>query len=80
MMRGFTGDWWVVGGRAIGAFTGVPRPLEDIDIALLRADLAEFRVRHRPAASAMRPHRGSSTRCSTPAIAEGGSTGGGRRW
>ena len=33
-----------MGGRAIEAFTGVSRPHEDIDIELLRADLAEFRA------------------------------------
>ena len=32
MMCGFTGAWWVVGGRALEAFTGVSRPREDIDI------------------------------------------------
>lgn len=44
MLRGFTGDWWVVGGRAIEAFTGSPEPHKGIDNALLRADLPELRL------------------------------------
>ena len=31
--------WWIVGGWAVDAFTGVPRPHEDIDVGFLRADL-----------------------------------------
>jgi hypothetical protein len=31
--------WWIVGGWAIEAFTGVPREHEDIDVGFLRADL-----------------------------------------
>jgi hypothetical protein len=43
VLTGYPGPWWVVGGRAIEAFTRVPRPHEDIDIALPRADLPRFR-------------------------------------
>lgn len=42
-LAGFTGQWWVVGGWAIEAFTGRSRPHEDIDIVVLRRDLAELR-------------------------------------
>src|SRR4051794_36926223 len=31
--------WWIVGGWAIEAFTGRPRPHDDIDIGFFRADL-----------------------------------------
>jgi hypothetical protein len=31
--------WWIVGGWAVDAFTGVPREHEDVDVAFLRADL-----------------------------------------
>lgn len=31
--------WWVAGGYAIEAFTGVPRHHEDIDVSILRRDL-----------------------------------------
>jgi hypothetical protein len=44
LLAGYPGQWWVVGGRAIEAFTGVTRPHEDIDIALRRTDLHQFRV------------------------------------
>jgi hypothetical protein len=36
---GYRGDWWVVGGWAIEAFTGVARNHEDIDVAVLRCDV-----------------------------------------
>ena len=35
----FPGEWWVVGGWAIEAFTGVERPHEDIDVVIWRRDL-----------------------------------------
>ena len=31
--------WWIVGGWAVDAFTGVPREHEDVDVAFFRADL-----------------------------------------
>ena len=39
VLEGFQGDWWVVGGWAIEAFTGVPRRHQDIDVVVLRCDL-----------------------------------------
>jgi len=36
VFSGYSGDWWVVGGWAIEAFTGVPRKHEDIDVVVLR--------------------------------------------
>jgi hypothetical protein len=36
-------SWWVVGGVAIEAFTGVPRHHEDIDLSILRHDLPRLR-------------------------------------
>ena len=43
LLAGYPGPWWVVGGRAIEAFTGVTRPHEDIDIVVSRADFPLFR-------------------------------------
>ncbi|HET7305816.1 MAG TPA: hypothetical protein VFJ12_14840 [Segeticoccus sp.] len=40
---GYDRPWWVVGGHALEAFTGVPRHHEDIDVVIFRRDLADFR-------------------------------------
>lgn len=42
-MDGFRGEWWVVGGYAVEAFTGVARPHEDIDVAFFFEDVPKFR-------------------------------------
>jgi hypothetical protein len=39
LLAGLTAPWWVVGGWAVDAFTGVPRAHEDVDVAFFRADL-----------------------------------------
>ncbi|MGZ4437446.1 MAG: hypothetical protein ACXVW6_07395 [Nocardioidaceae bacterium] len=36
LMDGFPAPWWIVGGHAIEAFTGVPRVHEDIDLVVFR--------------------------------------------
>lgn len=41
-MADFAGEWWVVGGWAIEAFTGAPREHEDIDVVIWRRDLPAF--------------------------------------
>lgn len=41
-LDGFAGEWWVVGGWAIEAFTGVPRHHEDVDLVIWRRDLPAF--------------------------------------
>jgi hypothetical protein len=38
-------EWWVAGGWAIEAFTGVPRHHEDIDVSFWRRDVAAL-IRH----------------------------------
>lgn len=38
-LAGLPARWWVIGGWAIEAFTGVPREHEDIDVAFFRDDL-----------------------------------------
>lgn len=43
LLEGYSGSWWVVGGWAAQAFTGVDRPHEDVDIAIRRGDLGMFR-------------------------------------
>jgi hypothetical protein len=42
-MAGFERPWWVVGGWAIEAFTGVPREHEDIDVSILVRDVPALR-------------------------------------
>ena len=39
LMRGSGIRWWIVGGWAVDAFTGVPREHEDIDVSFFRTDL-----------------------------------------
>lgn len=43
LMQGYPGVWWVAGGWAVEAFTGVRRHHEDMDIVVLRADLPALR-------------------------------------
>ncbi|GAB3599875.1 hypothetical protein GCM10027408_23400 [Microbacterium tumbae] len=38
--RGYPGPWWIAGGWAIEAFTGIHRPHGDIDPSIPRADVA----------------------------------------
>ena len=44
LLAGFGGPWWVCGGWAIEAFTGVPRPHEDIDVSIFRRDAERLRL------------------------------------
>jgi hypothetical protein len=39
-LEGLGARWWIVGGWAVDAFTGVAREHEDIDVAFFRADLS----------------------------------------
>ncbi|MGW8566654.1 nucleotidyltransferase domain-containing protein [Isoptericola sp. NPDC055881] len=43
LLADYPGVWWVAGGWALQAFTGVERPHEDIDPATLRQDLPALR-------------------------------------
>lgn len=43
LLDGFEAPWWVVGGWAIEAFTGVVRAHEDIDVVIFGRDVAAFR-------------------------------------
>jgi hypothetical protein len=45
---GLGARWWIVGGWAVDAFTGIPREHEDIDIAFFRADLSVVLARLSP--------------------------------
>ena len=38
-MADYPGEWWVVGGWAIDAFTGVARPHDDVDLVIWRRDM-----------------------------------------
>ena len=44
LLEGFDRPWWLVGGWAIEAFTGVQREHEDIDLSVLACDVAALRV------------------------------------
>ena len=39
VLEGLDARWWIVGGWAVDAFTGVPRDHEDVDVAFFRTDL-----------------------------------------
>ena len=43
LLRGFDEPWWVVGGQAIEAFTGVARLHDDIDISFFPDAIPSFR-------------------------------------
>ena len=43
LLKGYPGAWWVAGGWAIEAFTGVSRHRGDLDLEVLRADLPLLR-------------------------------------
>ena len=43
LLTGLTVPWWVAGGWALEAFTGVSREHEDIDLSVLRRDLEAVR-------------------------------------
>ena len=47
LMAGFPAPWWVVGGHAIEAFTGVRRFHEDIDLVVFSDDLPALREQFR---------------------------------
>lgn len=44
LMEGFAGPWWLVGGHAIEAFTGVRRAHEDVDLVVFSRDADELRA------------------------------------
>jgi hypothetical protein len=44
LMTGFPADWWVVGGHAVEAFTGVRRFHEDIDLVVFTKDVPALRA------------------------------------
>lgn len=48
VMDGFPAPWWVVGGRAIEAFTGVEREHEDLDLSIFSVDFAHLRRQLEP--------------------------------
>ncbi len=43
LFAGYTGTWWIAGGWALEAFTGVPRRHGDIDPCVLREELPALR-------------------------------------
>ena len=42
-MEGYDRPWWIAGGWAVEAFTGVPRPHDDVDPSILRSDAHALR-------------------------------------
>ena len=47
LLEGFGRPWWISGGWAIEAFTGVPRPHKDVDATVFRRDVEELRQHFR---------------------------------
>ena len=43
LLDGFGHPWWIAGGWAVEAFTGVPREHEDVDVSIFRRDVEAFR-------------------------------------
>jgi hypothetical protein len=43
LLQGFGEPWWVAGGYAIEAFTGVRRDHADTDVGIFKRDLASLR-------------------------------------
>ncbi|WP_231263205.1 nucleotidyltransferase domain-containing protein [Nocardioides alpinus] len=43
LMQGYGGPWWIAGGWAVEAFTGVPRDHDDVDPSIPRGDVAALR-------------------------------------
>ena len=48
LMAGFERPWWIVGGYAIEAFTGIEREHEDIDMCIFVEDVPAFRAHLEP--------------------------------
>jgi hypothetical protein len=44
LLAGWDRPWWVVGGRAIDAFTGTQREHEDLDIGIMRAHVPHLQA------------------------------------
>jgi hypothetical protein len=44
VLAGYDGAWWIAGGWAIEAFTGVRRKHEDVDVSLWRRDIERLRI------------------------------------
>lgn len=44
LLEGFDALWWISGGWAIEAFTGVPREHDDVDVTIFRRDIPAFRA------------------------------------
>lgn len=43
LFEGYDGPWWIAGGWAVEAFTGVPRPHDDVDPSIPRDGVAALR-------------------------------------
>jgi len=48
LLVGFERPWWIVGGYAIEAFTGIEREHEDIDVSIFVEDVPAFRAHLEP--------------------------------
>lgn len=44
LFAGYDGTWWIAGGWAVEAFTGVPRLHDDVDPSIPRSDVAALRA------------------------------------
>lgn len=59
---GYPGVWWIAGGWALEAFSGRPRPHEDIDLGILRSDLPLLRAHFRGTLDVWAPSSGGVKR------------------
>jgi hypothetical protein len=44
LLQGFSEPWWIVGGQAIEAFSGVPREHEDVDVSIFSSAFQALRA------------------------------------
>jgi hypothetical protein len=59
LLDGLPARWWIVGGWAVDAFTGIAREHEDIDVAFFRADLPAMLSRLSPELCVWSNHSGT---------------------
>lgn len=59
LLDGYAGSWWVAGGWAIEAFTGIPRPHGDLDLSIPRSEVPSLRAHLRDRLDVWAADRGS---------------------
>ncbi len=67
LFAGYAGPWWIAGGWAIEAFTGISRPHGDIDVSIPRSDAHLLRAHLRDRLDVWAAHRGDLLPLTNPA-------------